>query len=423
MEHVIIILFLGFFALEFFIEFALNEANMIYIRQQWRNHNIPDLLKNKIGVQEYQKTVDYALTKGRFQRWNAVYGSLLTLVVLFGGVLPYLDEIARHLGGLLPSATEAKGIVFCLLTGLVFFIFGLPLEIYSTFVIEESFGFNKTTARVYVTDKLKGIFLSLILGIPFLFGILWLMRATGTYWWIWVFCFIFAFQFLMMLVYPTLIAPLFNKFEPLPENPLKEEIEKLAARVGIQTSGIYTMDGSKRSGHSNAYFTGIGKTKRIVLFDTLLRQLDQRQLLAVLAHEMGHYKNKHVQKMLAFSAFFLFGGLYILSFLLNYEPLFTAFGLDQPTNDVALVLFSLIAGPFTFWLGPVMNCVSRKHEYQADGFAVQLVKDGRALEESLINLTVKNLSNLTPQPWYSAYHYSHPTTVERVQAIRVLATE
>jgi len=223
---------------------------------------------------------------------------------------------------------------------------------------------------------------------------------------------------LMILVYPTLIAPLFNKFQPLEKGELRERISSLAQQVGLKASGIYTVDGSKRSAHSNAYFTGIGKAKRIVLFDTLLKQLTGEQLLAVLAHEMGHYKMKHIRRMLVLSGVFLLLGLYILSWLIEFEPMFRAFGLENPSPHGALVLFAFMAGPFTFYLSPLLNHISRKHEYEADRFAAQTLNNGKSMEEALIQLTVQNLSNLTPHPWYSAYHYSHPTTTERIQAIR-----
>ena len=224
----------------------------------------------------------------------------------------------------------------------------------------------------------------------------------------------------MVIVYPTLIAPLFNKFEPLPEGELRNQILRLADRVGFKTKGIFSMDGSKRSTHSNAYFTGIGKAKRIVLFDTLLVQMTIDQALAVLAHEMGHYKKKHIRRMLLVQTVFLFLGLYILSLLIDYKPLFVAFGLDAPSNPAALVLFTLLSGPATFFLLPLINLLSRKHEYEADRFAVETLRNRQPMEEALVNLTVKNLSNLTPHPWYSAYHYSHPTPTERIAAIRAI---
>ena len=292
----------------------------------------------------------------------------------------------------------------------------LPTDLYATFGLETRFGFNKTTWKLYLADKLKGFFLGIAIGIPFLFAVLWLMEGTGSYWWLWVFLFVFAFQFLLLVLYPILIAPWFNKFEPLKDDELRERILTLADEVGFKTGGVYTMDGSKRSGHSNAYFTGIGKAKRIVLFDTLLEQMSRDQGLAVLAHEMGHYKMKHVRRMLLVQSLFLLGGLYILSLLIDYAPFFHAFGLE-PSNYRALVLLGLISGPLTFYLGPLLNLLSRKHEYEADRFAAKVLKDGKPMEEALINLTVRNLSNLTPHPWYSAYHYSHPTTVERISAI------
>jgi STE24 endopeptidase len=219
------------------------------------------------------------------------------------------------------------------------------------------------------------------------------------------------------VVFPTFIAPWFNKFEPLKQGEFRDRILALADQVGFKTSGIYAMDGSKRSSHSNAYFTGIGKSKRIVLFDTLIEQMTIDQGLAVLAHEMGHYKMKHIARMLIVQTVFLLLGLFVLSLLLDFAALYTAFGLT-PSHHAALILFSVLSGPVIFYLGPLMNVLSRKHEYEADRFAALTLRDGRPMEDALINLTVKNLSNLTPHPWYSAYHYSHPTPVERISAMR-----
>lgn len=418
MERVVIGLFLTMFVLEFVVEFILNELNMEFVQRRLAEGRVPDFLQAKMTPEEYRRSVDYTVTKGRFQRWAGAYGSVVLLVVLFGGALPYLDRLARHGGSYFPAAAQATGILFCLGTGLIFFLLSLPTEIYATFVIEGRFGFNKTTLKLYSLDKLKGLLLGVVIGVPFLFGVLWLMEAAGAYWWLWAFLFICAFQFLMVVLYPTLIAPLFNRFEPLKEGELRERILALAQQIGFHASGIYVMDGSRRSAHSNAYFTGLGKTKRIVLFDTLIEQMSVEQGLAVLAHEMGHYKMKHIRRMLALRALFLFVGLYVLSVLLDYAPMFRAFGLEQSSHHAALVLFGLLSGPVTFYLNPVMNALSRKHEYEADRFAARTLRDGAPLEEALISLTVKNLSNPTPHPRYSAYHYSHPTTGERISAIR-----
>lgn len=329
----------------------------------------------------------------------------------------HLDGLSRDIGGLLPSRLKAQGIFFCFAVALSFSLFSLPTGLYSIFVIEQRFGFNRTTLRLYFLDKLKGLLVSLTIGAPFLLGVLYLMEESGRTWWLWAFLFVLAFEILMVALYPTLIAPLFNRFEPLKEGELRARILALAEKTGFKTSGIYTMDGSKRSSHSNAYFTGLGKSKRIVLFDTLLEQMTPEQGLAVLAHEIGHYKLKHIRRMLALQGIFLFAGLYILSLLIDYEPLFRAFGL-APSSHAALVLFSLLSGPFTFYLAPLMNLLSRRHEYEADRFAVKILEEPRAMEEALMNLTAKNLSNLTPHPWYSAYHYSHPSPAERIRAIR-----
>jgi STE24 endopeptidase len=418
MEQLVIALFLSLFALEFLVEFGLNELNLRYVRQRWRDKRIPDFVRGRMTPEEYDKSFRYTLAKGRFQRWSEIYGRLVTLIVLFSGFLPLLDRVARALADRFLPFPYAQGIFFCFAVGLIFSIATLPIDLYSTFGLESRFGFNKTTFRLYVNDKLKGFLLGIVIGVPFLFVVLWLMDASGPYWWVWAFIFISAFELLMIIIYPTLIAPLFNKFEPLKEGELRERILALADRVGFETSGIFLMDGSRRSAHSNAYFTGLGKVKRIVLFDTLIEQMNVDQAVAVLAHEMGHYKMKHIRRMLVVQGVFLFLSLYILSLLLQYEPLFSAFGFERPSNHVALVLFSILAGPATFYIGPLINLLSRKHEYEADRFAVQTLRDGKPMEEALVNLTVKNLSNLAPHPWYSAYHYSHPSPAERISAIR-----
>jgi STE24 endopeptidase len=421
METMIVGLFLTLFALEFIVEFGLNELNLHYVRRRSAGKNIPDFFQTKLSPEEYAQSIQYTLAKGRFQRWAEIYGRLVILIVLFGGLLPFLDRFSKDLAGQLFSIMHVQGLMFCFGVALVFSAASLPTDLYSTFKLEARFGFNKTTWKLYLADKFKGLLLGTLIGLPFLWVVLWLMEATGSYWWIWTFFFVAGFQLLMVIVYPTLIAPLFNKFEPLPDGDFRSRILRLAEQVGFKTNGIFSMDGSKRSAHSNAYFTGIGKAKRIVLFDTLIAQMTIDQGLAVLAHEMGHYKLKHIRRMLVVQAVFLFLGLYILSLLVDYRPLFAAFSLEHPSNHAALVLFSMLSGPFSFYLGPLINRLSRKHEYEADQFAVKTLHNRRPMEEALVNLTVKNLANLTPHPWYSAYHYSHPTPIERIGAIRVIS--
>lgn len=421
MEQRIVAFFLILFALEFIVELVLNELNLRYVRARWVEKKIPNYFRGKIGSEEYEKSVRYTFAKGRFQRWIEIYGKALALVVLFSGLLGYLDQLASTFAARYSLGGYGHGVLFCLAVGLVFSIANLPAGLYSTFRLESKFGFNKTTISLYIADKAKGLVLGLVIGVPFLLVVLWLMDVMGGYWWIWAFGFIISFQLVMIVIFPTFIAPWFNKFEPLKQGELRDRILALADQIGFKTSGIYAMDGSKRSSHSNAYFTGIGKSKRIVLFDTLIDQMTISQGLAVLAHEMGHYKMNHIRRMLLVQAVFLVIGLYLLSLLVNYRPLFSAFDL-APSNHAALVLLSLLSGPATFYLGPLINLLSRRHEYEADRFATLTLHDGKPMEEALINLTVKNLSNLTPHPWYSAYHYSHPTPVERINAIREYTT-
>lgn len=421
MEELIVGVFLVFFTLEFVVESGLNELNLRYVRAHRGERNIPDVFQEKMSTEEYDKSVQYSLAKGRFRRWAEIYGRLIALVILFSGVLPFVDRLASHLAMSLFPVTNAHGIIFCFSFALIFSIASLPTDIYGTFGPEARFGFNKTTWQLYLTDKLKGLLLSILIGVPFLFVVLWLIEAMGSTWWVWAFIFIFTFQFLIVFLYPTFIAPLFNKFEPLQPGELRNRIKQLAEQVGFKTSGIYSMDGSKRSAHSNAYFTGIGRAKRIVLFDTLIAQMTIDQGIAVIAHEMGHYKMKHIRRMLLLQGVVLFAGLYLLSLALEYRPLFAAFGFDNSSSHAALVLFTLLSEPLTFYLGPLLNSLSRKHEYQADRFAVKTLRNGEPMEQALINLTVKNLTNLTPHPWYSAYHYSHPTPIERIGAIRAIS--
>jgi len=417
MEQLFLTIFITLFALEYLVEFILNELNLRHVHACWFENKIPDFFAGRMDADQYDKSVQYTLAKGHVQRWGELYDRVITLLVLFGGGLAFLDRLAAGLAQALALGLYGRGVIFCLAVALLFTLASLPTDLFSTFGLEAKFGFNKTTVALYLADRLKGLILGLVIGVPFLLVILWLMDVMGNFWWLWAFIFITAFQLGMIVIFPSFIAPWFNKFEPLKDGEFRERILALANQLGFKTSGIFTMDGSKRSAHSNAYFTGIGKAKRIVLFDTLIEQMSMEQGLAVLAHEMGHYKMKHIRRMLLVQTVFLLIGLYLLSLLLNAPWFFSAFGL-VPSHHAALVLFSIVSGPATFYLAPLMNRLSRQHEYEADRFAAETLGEAKPMEEALINLTVKNLSNLNPHPWYSAYHYSHPTPAERISAIR-----
>ena len=417
MEDVILLVFFVAFTLDFLIEVVLNELNIRHLRSQWAAHEIPRLFKGKISDRDFEKSVRYTLTRSRFQRWAEIYNRAVILAVLFSGVLPVLDQRASTIASRFGLAPIAAGVLFCIAVGSLFFLAGLPTDLYSTFAIETRFGFNKTTVALYISDKFKVLLFGALVGIPFLIVLLWLMRSAAHYWWLWAFAFITAFQLLMIVIFPVFIAPWFNKFEPLKEGELRERILTLAHQIGFKTNGIFTMDGSKRSAHSNAYFTGIGKSRRIVLFDTLIQQMTTDEASAVLAHEMGHYKLKHIHRMFLTQSVLLFSGLYVLSAVINYDPIYATFGL-RPSNAGALILFSIVSGHLLFYLAPLLNLLSRRHEYEADQFATRTIRDGKPMEDALIKLTIENSSNLMPHPWYSAYHYSHPTPVERIAAIR-----
>lgn len=415
MEIFIFYLFLLFYSLERVVSFGLNELNIRYLCSHKKN--VPEFFRSTIDDETYQNSINYTMDKGKLSRWSLLYDTIITLWVLFGGILPWLEQRSEAFYG----GAVGTGILFIAGLSIILLLLGLPLEWISVFGIEQKYGFNKLTLRLYITDKIKGLFLSILIGFPCLYAILWFMETSGPLWWIWVFGFIMAFQIIMLIIYPIFIAPLFNKFDLLEEGDLKQAIQSLCDKIQFSFNGVYRMDGSKRSTHSNAYFTGLGKSRRIVLFDTLIKEMKIPQSVAVLAHEMGHYKLNHIKKMLSISALCLFLGLFILSLIYDYQPLFSVFGLNAPTNHGALILFSLLSGTFTFYLKPLSSALSRKYEYEADRFSVKNTGEKKPMEESLLRLTKQNLSNLTPHPWYSAFYYSHPTTMERVQAIREIS--
>jgi STE24 endopeptidase len=266
-------------------------------------------------------------------------------------------------------------------------------------------------------DLLKGIVLGAVLGGPILALVFWIYDKAGPWWWLWAFAAVFGFEFLMAAIYPTFLAPIFNKFTPLPEGSLKQAITDLAQKIRFKMAGIFTIDGSRRSAHSNAYFAGMGRMRRIVLFDTLQKQLTEREIIAVLGHEMGHNKLRHIHKQLILSFFVSLTGFWILSLAMGWTPFFAAFGAGDPAPHKALVLFALFSAHFTFFLPAITNALSRRYEYQADRFSVDVVGDREAMSSALVALCRENLSNLTPHPLYSFYHYTHPTTLERVRAL------
>jgi STE24 endopeptidase len=375
---------------------------------------IPESFRGVVDEATYEKSMRYTMARGHLAQIETTYHALILLLALFSGFLPWAyDSVSRALGD---SAWAMSAYLF--LIGLALSLPGLPLEWFAQFRLEERFGFNTTTQRLWWLDRLKGLLLAMALGYPLLVLILKLVQWTGNWWWLWAWAALLTFQLVIAVLAPVLIMPLFNKFTPLAEGTLRERLSHLAQRTHFHAPSIQVMDGSKRSRHSNAFFTGFGGFRKIVLFDTLLQQLQEPELEAVLAHEIGHYKKKHIPKMLAASALSSLAGFWLLSWLAQQDWFYRAFGFAPGNIAPALLLFGLLAGLVTFWFSPLAHAWSRRYEYQADAYAAVVMNEARSLIGALRKLNEKNLSNLTPHPLYSTFYYSHPTLLEREQALR-----
>ncbi|MCP5467683.1 MAG: M48 family metallopeptidase [Deltaproteobacteria bacterium] len=412
-QHWFFWLFLAFFLISHTYEWSLDVLNLKEIKRHISK--IPELFSNMITFEDYQKSITYTQAKTKFGWYKTLFELTLLWVFILGGWFGKFDQI---LANSFATGSIWHQVSYPFAIGAIFYLAGLPFTIYYQFVLEERFGFNRTTAKTFILDQIKSGFLAVLLGVPLLMLIFKTVSWLGDYWWLGTWGLVMFFQFLVAALFPVLFAPLFYKFTPLEEGELKNRIEELAQKIKFKMMGVFTIDGSKRSSHSNAFFAGMGKARRIVLFDTLLKQLNQDEIIAVLAHEMGHSQKKHIQKSLILSASMTLLGLWILSLLLKWPPFFQTFGITTPSLHTGLVIFGLISSVFTFFLTPVFNLFSRKNEYEADEFSVQTVKDPESMISSLVKLSKENLSNLTPHPWYSFYHYSHPTTLERAEAIK-----
>jgi STE24 endopeptidase len=377
---------------------------------------VPEPFRHVIDPATYGKSVEYTLARSCFGQIEDACSTLMLLLILFSGVLPWAY---RTFVGAFGSSTWALG-AYLFVVGFAMTLPGLPFDWYSQFRLEQRFGFNTTTAKTWWLDRLKGLLLGVVLGYPLIVLILKIVSWTGNFWWLWAWGAMMAFQLLMLVLAPVLILPLFNKFTPLPEGSLRERLLKLAGRTDFRAQSIQVMDGSKRSRHSNAFFTGFGRFRKIVLFDTLIQQLAEPELEAVLAHEIGHYKKKHIPKMLILSALSSLMAFYVISVLARQDWFYRAFGFEPGNVAPALLLFALLSGVVTFWFSPVAHWWSRKHEYEADAFAAEAMGESQSLIGALRKLNEKNLSNLTPHPIYSGFYYSHPAMLEREQALKKL---
>ena len=385
------------------------------IRHVARHRNaVPAAFASNITLAAHQKAADYTIAKARFGLLELALGTAVLLGwTLLGGLNLLNQTLLSWLGGgMLQQLSVLAG--FVLISGLI----DIPVTLYQTFIIEERFGFNKTTLKLWLLDMLKSSLVGIVIGLPIAALILWLMGTAGPQWWLWAWSAWMGINLLLLMVYPTFIAPLFNKFQPLEDVALKARVTALMQRCGFAAKGLFVMDGSKRSAHANAYFTGFGAAKRVVFYDTLLNKLAPAEVDAVLAHELGHFKHKHIiQRIVTMFALSLVG-FALLGWLSTQVWFYTGLGVipnmsGAPNDALALLLFMLVAPVFTFFIGPLSAQVSRKHEFQADAYAVKQTS-GQDLSTALLKLYEDNASTLTPDPVFVKFYYSHPPASERL---------
>ena len=387
------------------LKFGLNIRQVRHVAQH--RAQVPAAFASTLTLQDHQKAADYTLAKIRVSQWDiAIDAACLLGWTLLGG-LDALQQVLTVWLGSGMTQQIALVLAFSFIGGLI----GLPLSLYQTFVLEQSFGFNKMTWSLWFSDAVKGMALGLLLGVPMVWLVLWLMQAGGSLWWLWAWMAFVAFQLLIMAIAPSVIMPLFNKFTPLEDESLKTRVQALMHRAGFKAQGFFVMDGSRRSAHSNAFFTGFGASKRVVFFDTLLKQLSPTEMEAVLAHELGHFKHRHILKMMATSFTLSLLGLALLGWLAQQAWFYTGLGVMPSmtgSNDaLALVLFLLVTPVFTFFVAPLSSWRSRQQEFEADAYACSQT-NGADLASALLKLYQDNASTLTPDPWYVKFYYSHP---------------
>jgi STE24 endopeptidase len=375
---------------------------------------VPATFAQSIPLPAHQKAADYTVAKGHLGMLDVLLGAALTLVLTLGGFIQWISDLwGRWLG----TGAILHGSVLLLTVFVVQALAGLPTTLYRTFVIEERFGFNRMTLKLFLADLVKHTLVGLALGVPLLVVVLWLMGRAGERWWLYVWAVWVGYSLLMMMIYPAFILPLFNKFTPVVEGELRARIAALLERTGFKSSGLYVMDGSKRSSHGNAFFTGFGAAKRIVLFDTLVNRLQPPEVEAVLAHELGHYKLHHIAKGMALTAGVSFAVLFVLGLLSDKAWFYQGLGVASPGDAAALALFFLVLPEFLFFLHPLTSLYSRKREFEADKYATRHANAGE-LVTALVKLYQDNAATLTPDPLHSAFYDSHPPAATRIARLR-----
>jgi len=412
--------FVAALALSLFVRLWLARRQIAHVAAH--RAAVPAAFAARIGLAAHQKAADYTMAKQRLGIVETVVDAIVLVALTFGGGLALVFGWTERMD----IAPLWRDVLLLIAIAIVGGIVSLPFSWWHTFRIEERFGFNRTTLKLWLTDIVKGLLVAIVLGLPLIVIALWLMGNAGALWWLWVWVAWLAFQVLMLVLFPTVVAPLFNKFSPLPAGPARERIEQLLARCNFAARGLFVVDGSRRSGHGNAYFTGFGRARRVVFFDTLLARLAPEEVEAVLAHELGHFKLRHVAKRVAWSAVLSLGFLALLAWLATTSWFYAGLGIPAQAVDiamtrpgVALALFILALPVFTFVLSPLSALYSRKHEFEADAFASQNAT-AAALTQALVKLYEDNAATLTPDPIHSAFYDSHPPAAIRIARLEAL---
>ncbi len=400
-------LFLAALALTTLLKLWLARRHLAHIAAH--RAEVPAAFREKIGLTAHQKAADYTSAKTRLAMAETLFEAAVLLAFTLGGGIQWL---AAHWQTVAGNAV-VQGIALISSVLLISSALEIPFGIYKTFIIETRFGFNKMTPALYVADMLRHLALTAVFGLPLLYGVLWLMERMGNAWWLYVWVVWIGFVLLIQFIYPSFIAPLFNRFHPLQDESLRTRIESLLQKCGFAARGLFVMDGSKRSTHGNAYFAGFGKTKRIVFFDTLLERLTGPEVAAVLAHELGHFKHHHVLKRVVLTFVMSLGFLWLLAGLMRADWFYAGLGVETHSTAVALLLFLIVLPVFTFLLSPLTSFYSRRHEFEADGYAAQQTA-ARDLASALVKMYQDNAATLTPDPLYSVFYDSHPPALARI---------
>ena len=405
--HTFTVIFLIAIVISYAIQFWLSSRQKSFVSKH--RAAVPEAFKATVALEAHQKAADYTIEKGKLGDIDSVISVIFLLLLTLGGGISLAFSLWSSFG-LSPMLTDLGAVISIIL---VMTVLEIPSSLYQTFVIEEKYGFNKSTLTQFFKDQAISLTLVIAIGVPILALILWAMDSTGSLWWLYAWAILMSMSLLMSWLFPTVIAPLFNDFTPMEDGSLKDRIQGLLSRCGFNSNGIFIMDGSKRSGHGNAYFTGMGNNKRIVFFDTLIESLDEEELEAVLAHELGHFKCKHVTKMLIASSITTLISFAVLGWLITQDWFFSGLGVDTHSNAAALLVFTLISPVFTVFMQPISAYFQRQFEFEADDFASNNAKASKMIS-GLVKLYEENASTLTPDPLYSAFHYSHPPAAIRI---------